>query len=371
MTQAFAQISKVLATSLNISADELMNSFNRATKADIVEVCELMHLGFGKADNLRENVLAWRYFNFSSHSSDVFILRYKGELIGAVGTEPLHIKVGDKICEGIRAGDIVVHPDHLKRGIGAWMNMYLQSNYPIAMSMGSNKNSNTMVRRLFKAMKCRHHLKILFSTQSYFAAKGIPAPLAKLLSAISILPLKVIRWVTVRPLGAHYKISVVENTANLAAFFNDPDYKVREQSIALRSAEYCQWRYDLNPASVFYIFEMRQANRLIGYAIVKQPHTATGGDWKVMDWDCLAGSRSDKHYQALFNAVVKWVAKTSAESLSVMTSDQLSIASLMRSGFSHRAVEDGFFLWAKTEVDPIIMNETQWFLSFCDTDEAL
>lgn len=371
MTAAFDKISKVLATSLNLSADELHRSFNRACKADLPEVCNLMHQGFGDAGNLREDVIAWRYFNYSKQGSDVFVLRYKGELIGAVGVEPLSVKVGDHICEGIRAGDIVVRPDHLKSGIGAWMNMYLQNEFSITMAMGSNKNSNTMVRRLFKAMNCRHHLKILFSTKSYFEAKGLPSLIAKTLSTVSILPLKVIRLFTAKPLEKQYTIAVVGNTANLAEFFNDPDYKVRSQSIVLRSADYCHWRYDLNPMSVFHTVEMRQSQRLIGYAIVKQAHSATGGDWQLMDWDLLASFRSEELYQELFSAVVDWVAETSAESLSVMSSDQMSIDSLMHSGFSHRAVEDGFFLWANATVDAAVMNEKQWFLSFCDTDEAL
>lgn len=371
MTAAFDKISKVLATSLHLSADELRSAFGRATHTDLPEICQLMQLGFGEVNNLRADVLAWRYFNFSKQGSDIFVLRHKGGIIGAVGTEPLIVKIGDQVCTGIRAGDIVVHPDYLKSGIGAWMNLYLQNEFPIAMAMGSNKNSNTMVRRLFKAMNCRHHLKILFSTRAYFEAKGLPSAVARILSAISIVPLRLIRLLANKSLDDKYTVSVVTDTANLAEFFNDPDYKVRAQSIVLRSADYCHWRYDLNPISRFFTFEMRQAKRLIGYAIVKQPHTEAGGDWQLMDWDLLASARTEQIYQELFSAVVDWVAETSAESLSVMTSDQLSIDSLLHSGFSHRAVEDGFFLWANAEVDAAVLNEKQWFLSFCDTDEAL
>lgn len=371
MATAFEKISKVLAASLNISAEELHRSFSRATQADVPAVCTLMHLGFGEVANLRDDVVAWRYFNFSKHGSDLFVLRYKGEIIAAVGTEPINVKIGDQVCSGIRAGDIVVRPDYLKSGIGAWMNLYLQNEFSITMAMGSNKNSNTMVRRLFKAMNCRHHLKILFSTKAYFEAKGFSALAARTLSFISILPLNIIRRVAAKRLEDIYKISVATNTVNLAEFFADPDYQARAQTIVLRSADYCHWRYDLNPISVFFTFEMRQANRLLGYAIVKQPHCATGGDWQLMDWDFLASSRSDKLYRELFSAVVGWVAATSAESLSVMASDQLSITSLVGSGFSYRAVEDGFFLQAKPGVNAAVMNENQWFLSFCDTDEAL
>jgi len=371
MTEVFKKISKVLATSLNISADELYQSFNRATKTDIAAVCELMRLGFGDVENLTPAVIAWRYFDFSAYDSDLFVLRYEGRIIAAVGAEPIRVKVGDLQLPGIRAGDIVVHPDFMKGGIGAWMNLYLQNHFSIVMAMGANENSTSMVRRIFKPMNCRHHLKILFSTKHYLEFRGWSPLIIKTTSLLTFLPLALIRLIFFKMLPSGYSVEVVNNTDNFHHFFASPEYQPRSINMALRSAEYCRWRYDLNPKSHFKFFEMYKKNRLLGYAIVKQNGLDGSGGWQLMDWDLLPHLRNKKQFRFLFSAVTKWVAEQGADSLSVMASDSLSIDSLFRTGFSHRALEDGFYLWVAPGIDTDMLDEKKWFLSFADTDEAL
>jgi len=371
MTQTFEKISKVLATSLNISAEELTHSFNRATKTDIPAVCELMRLGFGDVENLKAPVIAWRYFDFSSHESDIFVLRYQGNIIAAVGAEPITVTVDGTEFQGIRAGDIVVHPEHGRRGIGAWMNLYLQNHFSIVMAMGSNENSTTMVRRIYKPMNCRNHLKILFSTKRYLEFKGWSPVIIKTITLLTILPLALIRFLFFKMLPSGYHVEVADNTDNLHTFFNNPKYHPRHINMVARSVEYCRWRYDLNPKSDFKIFEMHKRNHLVGYAVVKKNGHEKHDDWQLMDWDVLPHLRNKRHFRFLFSAVVKWVAEQNAESLSAMVSDTLSLDSLVRTGFSHRALEDGFYLWAKPDITSAALDENRWFLALCDTDEAL
>ena len=372
MNQNFAKISKVLATSLGITAEELTQSYDRATDADIADLCELMRLGFGSAENVRKEVLAWRYFSSSNNSSDIFVLRYQGKLIGAIGAEPIKVKVGDNEYEGITASDIVVHPDHMKRGIGAWMNLYLQHKFPIVVAMGSNENSNNMVRRLFKPMNCRYHFKMLFTIKNYLEIRRWPPFIVNPLSVICALPLALLRVLFLKPLPDGYTITTVDTAENLPLFFYHPAYKHRNLNSILRSEKYCRWRYDFNPKSDFKILEMRNENHFIGYAVVKHPVTgAIAKDWQLMDWDFLPNFRDQKHLQILFSAVAKYAIENNAHSLSVMASDNLSRMSLRSSGFSHRALDDGFFLWAQSHVDSAVLDDSNWFLSLCDTDEAL
>ncbi len=372
MNQNFAKISKVLAKSLGVTAEELAQSYSRATASDVADVCELMHLGFGAAENVSKAVIAWRYFDSSNNSSDIFVLRYQGKLIGAIGAEPIKVKVGDHEHEGIIASDIVVHPDHMKRGIGAWMNLYLQEKFPIVIAMGSNENSDTMVRRLFKPMNCRHHFKMLFSIKNYLEIRQWPDFFVTLASILAVLPLALLRVPFLKSLPSGYTLAWVDNADGLSMFFNDSEYQCRNLSAISRSANYCRWRYDLNPKSQFKILEMRKENRLVGYAVVKDSVKAImAKDWQLMDWDFLPSYRDKKHLQILFSAVTKFAVKNAAQSLSIMASDELSCTSLLRTGFSHRASDDGFFLWSQSQVDPSVLNENNWFLSLCDTDEAL
>lgn len=371
MIQNYEKITKVLAASLGMSADELVSCYARATIADLAAICELMCLGFGVVENLSPEIIGWRYFNFSKNISDIFVLRYQGVLIGAVGAEPIKVKVGDKEYEGIRAADIVVHPEHMKRGIGAWMNLHLQHTFPVVMAMGSNENSNTLVRRLFKPMNCRHHFKILFSIKSYLGVRGWPPLVANIVAMFAVLPLVLNRTFHLQSLPRDYALTLADNTRQLAVLFNDSEYQPPSANIVLRSAEYCHWRYDLNPKSNFKTLELSLKGRCVGYAVVKNGVTNKMQDWQLMDWDLLPSFRDEKHMHILFSAAVKYAVKDGAQSLSVMASDRLSCSGLRKAGFSHRALDDGFFLFANASVDPAILNESQWVLNFCDTDESL
>ncbi len=371
MNQNFAKMTKVLATSLGLTAEELMSAYDRAKASELIAVTELMRLGFGEVDNLKQDVIAWRYFNFSKNSSDIFVLRHQGRLIGAIGAEPIKVHVGEREYEGIIASDIVVHPDHLKRGIGAWMNLYLQDRFPIVMAMGSNANSNVMVRRLFKPMRCRHHFKMLFSIKRYLEVRDWPPIFIHIVSALAVLPLTVLRVILLKPLPLGYTITVADNSRVLAGFFKDVEYQARPLNRVTRSLGYCQWRYDANPKSQYKVFQLTSVDQCLGYAVVKVPAGGAEGDWQLMDWDFLPKCRDMKHARILFSALARSVAKEGAQSLTVMTSDKLSRKSLGRTGFSLRALDDGFFLWSQEHVDPAVRDANSWFLSFCDTDEAL
>ncbi|RYY74317.1 MAG: GNAT family N-acetyltransferase [Gammaproteobacteria bacterium] len=371
MIENYDKITKVLASSLGLSVAELVRCYDRATTADFAALCELMCLGFGMVDNLSPEIIAWRYFDFTHNISDIFVLRYQGQLIGAVGAEPINIKVGDREYQGIRAADIVVHPDHGKRGIGAWMNLHLQHTFPIVMAMGSNERSDTMVRRLFRPMNCRHHFKILFSIKNYLGVRGWPAFLIKLISPPAALALFLLRKPHLVPLPQDYELAVSDNTEQLKLFFNSSHYQPRSANIALRSAEFCRWRYDLNPKSHFGVLHLHHKRGLVGYAIIKLNDSEIIKDFQLMDWDLFPEYRDEKHLRMLFSAAVNYALKQGAPSLCVMTSDQLSRNSLRKTGFSLRSLDDGFFLFAKGEVPAEVFDERKWFLSFCDTDEAL
>ena len=371
MIQNYEKITRVLASSLGLSVEELVRCYDRATSADVAALCELMCLGFGVVENLNPEIIAWRYFHFSMNISDIFVLRYQGQLIGAVGAEPISVKVGDKKYEGIRAADIVVHPDHGKRGIGAWMNLHLQHKFPVVMAMGSNDKSDTMVRRLFQPMNCRNHLKMLFSIKNYLGVRGWPPFLIKLISPVAAFSLSLLRKSRLLAVPQDYEVSLSDNTEQLVQFFNDPDYQARAVNIVLRSASYSRWRYDQNPKSSFMVLHLHHLDRLVGYAVIKLNTSANLKDFQLMDWDLLPKYRDEKHSRILFSAAASHSLERGAPSLCVMASDQLSIECLRKTGFSHRSLDDGFFLYAEEGIAPEIFDEKKWFLSFCDTDEAL
>jgi GNAT superfamily N-acetyltransferase len=371
MIQDYEKVTEILATSLGITADELIRCYDRATVADMAALCELMLLGFGVVENLSPEIIAWRYFKFSKNVSDIFVLRYEGKLIGAVGAEPIKVNVGDREYDGVRVSDIVVHPEYMKRGIGVWMILHLQNKFPIVMAMGSNEKSNTMVRRLFTPMNCRHHFKILFSVKGYLSIRKWPAFIVNIFSPIADLILTIIGKSKPTSIPNDYSVALGDTTDMLDSFFSNPDFRARSLNLVLRSEEFCRWRYDVNPKSQFTILYLYQKNNLVGYAIIKKDMSALAKDWQLMDWDLLSGFHDAAHLKLLFSAAAKCARDSGAYSLSALASDNLSCAALKESAFSQRAVDDGFFLFVQRQVSRDALDEHKWFLSFCDTDESL
>jgi hypothetical protein len=318
-----------------------------------------------------KEIVLWRYFNFSQNVSDIFILRVNGEIIAAVGAEPIDVSIHGQVYKGVRTGDIVVHPDHMKRGVGGWMNLYMQHHYPVVMAMGANESSYSMVRRMFKPMFCRQHYKLLFSSFDYLSNKGWPKILAILADKIVWQPFCCLWLLGSRGFGPEYRCELSDNTDILKPFFSKQTALVAGSKCVLRSYDYFTWRYSYNPKSSFKYVCIFRGDEPVGFAVVKVDGIKHLGEAVLMDWYMAPDHKNGNNLFKLFAEVIGFVKREGCHSLSAMTSDDMSAKALKKNFFNLRSTDDEFYLFARKDVPAEALDESGWFISYTDTDEML
>ena len=92
MSKQFKRLSTVFAKSLGLSTEQLEASFRLATIEEVQTVSSMRRRVFGcsiKDDD--ERYLEWRYYSHPGFSSTLWVFEYRGEVIGAMGTEPVEL----------------------------------------------------------------------------------------------------------------------------------------------------------------------------------------------------------------------------------------------------------------------------------------
>jgi|GEM_PF-1949462 len=370
MNKKFEQITTVLARSLGLETEQFLNAFQRATAADFEAICALRRLGFGREGEMDEKILSWRYFDSSKQCSDIYVLKYHGKVIAAVGAEPIQVELGGALVEGVRTADIVVHPDHLKRGIGGWMNLFMQHHYRVVMAMGANENSSSMVRRVFKPMNCRRHFKLLLSCKSYLLRRGIPGLAAQLVDGLVWQSYRFLLSSKLRRFSGEFTVDTHASVSSLALYFQQPGAEGWTKKGVRRDFDFCHWRFELNPKSDFQCIVVSNVAGPLAYAIVKTDSN-NSGDYYLMDWSIVREYKNIQHWKCLLAEVVAAVKSAGGRSIAVLASDELSVSGLCQSTFSERAKDDAFYLYADQSLGEEVLNENAWYITYADTDEML
>lgn len=371
MPPSFERLNKVMAYSLGISPEELLRSFVRAIPADIDEICALRRRGFGDHLVNDSNKMRWRYFSRNADQSDMLVLRLQGRIVAAVGVEPIQVQLQDVLTAGVRCADIVVDPEMMSKGLGAWMNLYIQNHYSIVMAMGSNANSGSMVRKLFTPMPIRSYLKFPIRSAGYLQQKNVAGAVSQLLH----VPLDVVlffrrKFYDLRSRATGLRAGLVEGFSPIADFVA-ADRAAQKPNTVVRDVEFMRWRFAANPVSTFLPVGLFARNELIGFAVLKIGDSAIAApEWFLMDWQIAREWDGIPARQFLMNRCVDIAAAQGAGFLDVLLSDEQSKAAAIQAGFSLRCTEDGFFLWADESVSSDIFAKDHWFLSYSDTDEV-
>lgn len=370
MSYKFEQFSKVMASLLGITYAELLDNFQPATLDDLNAICRLRSAGFKRLGDNDYATMRWRYFHRLNSPSGLFALKLNGEIIAVVGAEPIKVNVGNFTYNGVEAADIVVAKEYLQKGIGAWMNMYLQHQYPIVIAMGANENSSSLVRRVFSPMNCRMHFKYMISLRAYLASKGVPSFMLTVMCLIAWTPLRLRRLVYHTLFTKDYQVRTFTTADEIEIFLNENTSNDTLSRIEKDKAFY-HWRYDTNPVSNFIYLAVFHKNNPVALCVLKSGDQSNKKDWYLMDWVLSREYKTSENLRNLYRTCVKYAADNGAESVSILLSDKFSEESAIAAGFSHRSTNDGFYLYANETINKAIFDDSNWYITYADTDEQL
>lgn len=95
-----------------------------AAPTDRSAFLDLHHTVFGTwPASVAEGIFEWKYVD-NPYIDDlpVIVVTKDGEVVGARGYTAFELAVGDKVVLGLQSGDLMVHPDHRRRGLFTEMN---------------------------------------------------------------------------------------------------------------------------------------------------------------------------------------------------------------------------------------------------------
>lgn len=373
MNKVFQRLSKTLSKSLHISQEELEQSFHLASLSDVSDVSTIRRNIYGsEIKSSDEAYLTWRYFHRGGYTSTLWVFRYRGQIIGAVGSEPVELIIDYEVITAIRNMDAIVHPDFNNSGIGAWMNLALQHKYDCILVSGGNKNSVNMLRKLFYSLAIRNEYKLLFSSKNFLRTKfnrSVSFYLSPIVDSILQFYIHLKLPQSTPPDGCElYPFGSIEE---LLSSMPDKPGRLGTQKV-YRSKEYLHWRYVLHPGMEFKAVGLISEGSLVAYVIfyhleVKAKNVYKQG--RIVDWDVYGSSPTTPALISVFKAATTSLQSQGVDEMYVILNDSESRKAISTLGYSHRNTDDRFFIFCKDDrLRNSLLRKEGWYLSQSDSD---
>jgi len=371
-------LTTLVSKALGVSTEQLQQSFKPALPEDITEIMALRKTGFTRSENKDLAIIKWKYFSNQNEVAPLYVLRLNNQIIACLGMLPitLNTSVGKKV-EGVMLGDILVHPQYARIGIGGWMLMFAQVNHAVAMAMHGNASSEPILKKLFQTVQCRVELKFVYSSRYYFLARQWPSWLATSIDICWLRFLRKIGSCRLPRFSSEYSVREYETSDYMRDFCEHEIHsesmgKTESSYISIEhSSEFLKWRFDNNPVSSFKHIVVSYDNACIGYAIVKlELSSSQAKTGYLMDWKVKDGVGGRDILRSLFAEVLRFGYREKIDFLSVMTTDQTVSDTLHSLGYSVRDTRGRIFVHADPHTEHYYSG-VGWHLNYADTEEVL
>ncbi|MDB4582904.1 hypothetical protein N9164_07115 [Draconibacterium sp.] len=374
MLSQFDRLTKILAKSLDLDGDNLVASFRLADIDDIPKITALRCRVFSrlvKEDD--ERYLRWRYFDRPGFSSTMWVFDFSHQIIAALGTEPVELSHDGDIEPALRNMDISVDPKYDGRGLGAWMALAMQNQNNCILVTGGNKNSFSMLNKLFTALPVRKTFKIILHSRFYLGQKFHNPFISGLISPLFDFAFKSylkIKWLS-KDLPENLSLVVFSGVGELLDLIVDPVGCLAEVKV-VRSKAYLKWRYVDKPGCQFRAIGVLDEGKLLAYAIYiiengKDPGAIREG--KIVDWYINSKANATQVLASLFIAATKDMKKRGTDEILLVLNDNISEQAAVSAGFIFRDLQSDFFVYhCKLTDSSHIFSPDAWYQSFGDSD---
>lgn len=366
------RLTAVLAKQLHTTPATLNDSFIRASDHHTADVSHIRRLVFqDEICSEDEKYLYWRYFSRNSGTSNLWVLKHQGIIIGAVGTDPIEISIKGQTVKGIRCMDAIIHPHYDGRGLGAWMNLKLQSMFDLVIAVGANEKSIGMLNKLFKPLPIRKYFKYPLNMKGYFLTRTNIPLLSTLIAGIPNifyrLRLKYLLHKSTLPenytLNKHCNIQTIIDELPL-----EKGSLIEINTI--KTTQYFHWRYITNPRNNFITMTVKQEQKIVGYVIfcTKYKPAYHRLEGFIVEWNIYTDENKNALLKNLLVNAVKDMYYQGAEVVNIVLNDKTSEQCAQNSGFIWRNTDSRFFINAKPHLDSSLYDAEKWFFSMSDSD---
>ena len=390
----FSRITRALAKSLGYSPDELMSAFAPAVESDYEAIIAFRrkHLGDHESWN-DETYIRWRYAFSDGESTAnsrnrVWLVKLDDRILGMIGVQHAELVIGDRRLAAIHPMDLLVDASVAGGGLGAWVTLALNQKYDIVLVIGANKNSATIVQRIFHPMPSRQVWKMALNAQwlldrfvlgrfavpSRFAALGrfvkarslsclIGALLNPLLRAVSNIKLAAYRRNGLRAEFLDRFPDAVENLSESqkGQFF----YRYRD-------AGFLNWKFAENPNVAYQRLGFYRDGELVGYVVYRLSGSGSASKADVEDFFWLEDDGGESGLpEAMFAELIGRLRDSRVGLVKVSSYGARATTAMERLGFVFREENLLFSLSCNVaELESVIYNADNWFLTEADAHGA-
>ena len=336
-TPSFEMTTKIVARALGLSTRDLFEAFIPAKAEHLAGVVELRRRTCGLSTTWDDSAyLDWRYSFGSSVKGrgTCWVLVHRDRVIGMVGTENIELVDDDGVMPAISTMDLAVDAEFADSGLGIWMNMRLCGGVPLAITIGSNAQSVSIVSRYFRRIPDRRSYVYPIDLRRYLA-KTITLPWIGTLLG-SGLNVMMSMWRIVALRGSN-ELEIRRIARFDAAFQPLIDQARHAGELHIRkSLGFLNWRLFESPRSKYIVWGAYQAGRPVGsIAILEQSIDRSMTQVEMVDW-LLATADERKIFRNLCREVIVHAAKLKSDRVVVTAYHGRSERLLRSFGFVRR-----------------------------------
>lgn len=374
MKPGFKQSTRVLAKRLGCSHEQMLQGWAPAQAEDLDAVVAW------RVENQPEELprddrryLRWRY-NFGdnaqpgNHKSYLWLLKIDGDILGMMGAQHHRLHAAGMHRDIAYPLDLLVRKDLNGSGLGAWINLAMQDNYPILLVIGGGtRESAGLIRRLFRVMPDRKTWKLPVSTEGTLRRLLHNNALARGLSAVADPLLSLSRslhrsaW-QARSIRLQAVDRFPEEIAELTGAWPKDDIYLE------RSADFLNWRFIDNPGIDYQALLVYRQQQLIGYVVYQLYNSVENKQIQAAIDDVIwRREGSEAEQQALLRqmlaASIRHIIAGEARLVTFASYGTQTEKALQQLGFRRREDGQTFAIYSALPDDEYLFQAERWYLS--------
>jgi hypothetical protein len=368
---SYDKVTRVLARALAKTPDELRAAFAPAQQSEfdlIVQFRQQNMNGHIKWDDAA--YLRWRYAFVSGENSvsdkknRLWRVKIDDQILAIIGVDYAEFYVSGEIEDWRNPLDLLVRSDVDGLGLGVWMSLVLEQEYPRLFAMGATRHSQGIVKKLFTPMPDMGAWKLILNTQTLIARRFSNSIISWLLSRSLNVYLKLVLRFKLLSTASEVEIKPIQDFSSYQDDLNElhASYKPSGQRLHHRSSDFLYWRFINNPRRSYHCIGAFVQGKLVGYAVYhKSPRAHLEID------DIFVAEKDTQNLTAIISALVNFAYQENLPIISFIAHQHLLALPLKNIGFRWR--DDGhlFSIYLNKDQSESSTQIENWYLTSIDT----
>lgn len=371
MNFSYDKITRILARALTKTPEELRAAFSPAHQDEFDSILQFRqqnmdgHIKWDDAAYLR-----WRYdfvsdtYSVSDKKNRLWRVKIDDKILAIIGVDYAEFYTAGKIEDWRNPLDLLVGSEVDGLGLGVWMSLVLEQEYPRLFAMGATRHSQSIVKKLFHSMPDMGAWKLILNAQTVIARRLTNPVVSWFLSRLVNFYLKVALQIKLSSNTSDIKIQPIQSFISYSNDLHELHLSYAKSNLRLhhRSSNFLDWRFIHNARRRYHCLGAFSKEKLVGYAVYHQSSRA-----HLEVDDIFIEDQNSKNLTALISSLINLAYQEKLPIISFIAHQHLLSSPLKKIGFRWR--DDGhlFSIYLDKDQPESIAKIENWYLTSIDT----